>query len=193
MFYDAFIKSTPDCTFELHSSMIRVFSDGSSSVICKYTLNATKVFALSGLEENGNQKVVLSLDPIDELTSRFGNVQLNASVTSTVDDPITGSQKEVLTQVKVVLGEVHKNKSKINIFGTINLFMNAKKRVFRIDFAMSDLNEQREREQRLQQEGVEAAVAEAGIDSGGRVDSSDSGVSHSNSVSSSSVGDFRYP
>lgn len=200
MFYDAFIKSTPDSCFELHSSTIRIFSDGTSSIVCKYTMNATKVFALAGLEENGNQKVVLSVDPMDELTQKFGRAQLNAEVTTTVDDPNTGLPTEIQTKIKVVLGEVHKNKAKLAIFGTITLFLNTEKKVFRIDFSMSDLNEQKERE-RLRQlsenelvvdVGGDVAAAVRSSDSGGGGDKSSAGVDGSN-TSSHAVVDFQSP
>lgn len=146
-------------------------------------MNATKVFALAGLEEGGDQKVVLSLDPMDELTQKFGRAQLNASVTTTVDDPVTGLQTEVLTQVKVAVGEVHKNKSKLAIFGTINLFLNTDKKVFRIDFTMSDLNEQREREKlQLQQLQAEDGAACEGV----KCDESSSVISVGSSCSGGS-------
>jgi len=139
-FYDMFIKSMPDCIFELHSSTIRVFSNNTSCVIFRYTLCGTKVFALNGLEENSNQKVVLST--VDEVSDSFGKLKLNANVTSTVDDPETGNTTEVNTNIRVALGAVYKTKSKCSIFGTTNLHVNPEKKVFRIEFSMSNTNEQ---------------------------------------------------
>ena len=133
--YEAFIKSAPDAAFELHSSTIRVYADGTSTIVAKFTMIATKVFAITGLEENGDHKVVLSLDPVDELSKKFGQAQLTAKITATVDDPLTGLTKEVDTETKMKLGPVHKNKSKVAVIGTLHMYLNADKKAFRLLFS----------------------------------------------------------
>lgn len=120
-----------------------MYADGTSTIVAKFTMIATKVFALAGLEENGNHKVVLSLDPMDELTKKFGKAQLTAKITSTVSDPVSGEEKEVDTEMKVAIGAVHKNKSKVSVIGTIHMFLNTDKKAVRIMFSQWNENEQK--------------------------------------------------
>lgn len=165
LLYEAFIKSTPDVAFELHSSTIRVYADGTSTIVGKFTMIATKVFAIAGLEENGNHKVVLSLDPMDELTSKFGKATLTAKITSTVDDPVSGVQKEVDSETKVALGAVHKNKSKISVIGTIHMFLNTEKKAHRIMF--SQWNDEQKAEAEKAMEGLVGSSSKNGSGGGG--------------------------
>ena len=141
--YAMFIKSMPDMCLELHSSTIRVYSNNTSTVICRYTFSGTKVFSIEGLEKNGNQRVVVSTsNKNDELSSKLGKLQLNAKVSSMGDDDlIDGSSAGVEADVKVTMGEVNKARPKYAIIGTISFHCNSDKKVFCIDYSMSNYDD----------------------------------------------------
>lgn len=132
--FETFIKSTPDCYFDLLSSKIKVFRNGESAIICKFTMVGTRVFEINGLPEGTDDTVVLTkMDDSESLNGQFEKLQVNAEITSRILETNNKKPVKVSTNIRLGLGEVHTVKAPVSIIGTNTLYVNAEKKVFRIE------------------------------------------------------------
>lgn len=144
VFFEKILTAIPDVTMVHTDVSIQVFKDGETIIWSKFQIQGSKVFELTGLEEGGNQKVVLSRSTTDSedgiccdggsSSSSTGVVavpQVLANITSRVVDSSSGETVEVNRRVDFGVGP-SQPATCFQSTGTVTFHLNSAGRVYLI-------------------------------------------------------------
>jgi hypothetical protein len=61
-FWDCLCQSTPDHIFKIYNTKVKVLANDYTSIVCGFTFSGTRVFKVSGLDDNCNKRVIYSME-----------------------------------------------------------------------------------------------------------------------------------
>lgn len=116
------------------SQEIELYANGESCITMKYMLQGTKVLELTGWEDGGEDKTVLSSvnGALRELNSRLESLQLQSTVTSQSVDPDSGVVSETTKTETFDVGGASKTVKDISMLATNTFHLNINKKIFLI-------------------------------------------------------------
>lgn len=131
VFWDSLLTSIPDSLFESFTPKFKILPNDFTSIVCPFSFKGTKMYEISGIDENSERSVVVSLEKASlgsgagkVITSLASNVGENSPV-----DPQT-SKPMYLETGKITAKYVH-------LVGTLTFYVNPNKKIYRISFVHS--------------------------------------------------------
>lgn len=135
VFFEKMLTAIPDVMMEHSDVSIQMFKDGETIIWSKFSIQGSKVFELNGLEEGGNQKVVVSrsssLSDTSLGESATSPESAVAEITSRVVDSSSGATVEVNSRVEFGVG-ASKPANCFSSSGTVTFHLNKEGRVYLI-------------------------------------------------------------
>ena len=139
-YFEKMLTAIPDVLMEHSDASIQVFKDGETIIWSRFQMQGSKVFELTGLEEGGNQKVVLTSGSNADKHGRSSAPAASASasaaivcadITARVVDSSSGATVEVSRRVDFGVGP-SKPPNCFHTSGTVTFHLNSAGKVYLI-------------------------------------------------------------
>jgi len=153
VFWDSLLSSIPDSLFEVFTTKFKVLPNDFTSIVCTFSFKGTKMYEISGVDENSERSVVVSFEKMS-IGSEGGDGDSVSTGTGTGSGSgVANGRGSVISSLASNVGEnspVDARTSKplrlqtnklsvlfVHYIGTLTFYVSPNKKIYRISFVHS--------------------------------------------------------